>query len=90
MHQMHLFPLEGSEISDSSVDKGKGSCRPARQYVIKRRISSVVVAPTQDDDSIDDFVKPPPHAKKHTSPKSSTKGGGWRIKVPAKMTISRV
>jgi hypothetical protein len=62
-------------LSDFSVDKGKGSQRPTHQCVIKRGISKVPAAPSQDD-CIDEFVIPPPHAKKHTSPKASKKGGG--------------
>jgi hypothetical protein len=69
-------PPEDREFSDSSTDKGKSSCRSTRQCVIKRCIRSVVAVPTQDDDSIDDFDIPPSHAKKHISPKASTKGGG--------------
>jgi hypothetical protein len=72
VHLVHLFSPEDSENSGSFADKGKGSQRRTCSCVIKRSISKAVAAPSQDD-SIDDFVIPPPHAKKHTTPKASTR-----------------
>jgi hypothetical protein len=80
-------PSEDSENSGSSADKGMGSRRRTRSFVIKRSISKAVAAPSHDN-SIDDFVIPPPHAKKHTTPKASKKGGG-RKKGSVKMTVSK-